>query len=416
MATTYPTALTAYTNPAASDQVGVAVGGRTHSGFHSDNNDDIEALQAKVGVDGSAVTTSHDYKLSEVTSGDKAVGKTATQTLTNKTLTSPTLTTPALGTPASGVMTNVTGLPLTTGVIGQLPLANGGTAANLVDPNADRIMFWDDSAGQVVWLTPGTGLTITGTTMTATGFSTNPPKHISFDSFFVENNAGDQGSSVNGYSDTEAYLVAKTDLTIIRLDIPTSPMRSKAITDYWADADEVRGWAIISGFLYLFLWDSGGTAYRLYKIDITDLTSSSLMTISGTAFGTNSGSRMSSDGTSLFFTSTAGNSANLYVISKYSISGTTATFVSDTTLAGTPAISGLAITPGGGYIGLVGSTSASTTGSIFYYDSAGTQLATWDQIGSYFGRLVNILTTIYIAKSSAQADEHPQWYRIGYSN
>ena len=51
-------------------------------------------------------------------------------------------------------------------------LADGGTGASLSDPNADRIMFWDDSAGAVTWLTAGTGLTITGTTITASGSGT----------------------------------------------------------------------------------------------------------------------------------------------------------------------------------------------------------------------------------------------------
>jgi len=75
--------------------------------------------------------------------------------------------------PASTADVTLT-LQATTGTIystggTDVALADGGTGATLADPGADRIMFWDDSAGAVDWLTAGSGLTISGTTITASG-------------------------------------------------------------------------------------------------------------------------------------------------------------------------------------------------------------------------------------------------------
>lgn len=59
-----------------------------------DNNeqDAIVALETKVGVNGSAVSSTHDYKLSGVTGTDKAASLAGAESLTNKTLASPKIT------------------------------------------------------------------------------------------------------------------------------------------------------------------------------------------------------------------------------------------------------------------------------------------------------------------------------------
>lgn len=89
MSTVFPTSLDNNVDTVETEVLDEA-GGIGLSQLLNNHNDQIEAIEAKVGVNSSSVTTSHDYKLSGVTGSDKAASKTGTETLTNKTLSSAT--------------------------------------------------------------------------------------------------------------------------------------------------------------------------------------------------------------------------------------------------------------------------------------------------------------------------------------
>jgi hypothetical protein len=72
----FPSSLDSFNNPTAGDPLNVP----SHAGQHANANDAIEALEAKVGIDGSADADSLDYKVTNLISDTSNIDNTSDAT------------------------------------------------------------------------------------------------------------------------------------------------------------------------------------------------------------------------------------------------------------------------------------------------------------------------------------------------
>ena len=73
MATNFPASLDSLTNPTSSD----SLNSPSHSAQHANVNDAVEALQVKVGIDGSADTSSLEYRIAQLEAAGSPIVKVA---------------------------------------------------------------------------------------------------------------------------------------------------------------------------------------------------------------------------------------------------------------------------------------------------------------------------------------------------
>lgn len=259
---------------------------------------------------------------------------------------------------------------------GYLQIVHGGDPANFAQ--VGNVIYFSGSedstidANLIVSVVNSVNMSITaesivGESINGIGFS--QPM-----SFTLPGTNSSTNSLNSYYSDREAFVYFDgIGFTLSVNALPNNFTRDLSIDWGSMVAGGITSAAIFGNAMYVLLRDSSDN-HRLYKYDLTNsATPGVLCTFSGASLGSQSGVTMSSDGSSLYFSYQGGNSASDNIISKYSISGSTITFVSNTTM-----VSATGFFTTTFLVSRIGHYFGTTTfdGVIKEYDSSGTLVLT----------------------------------------
>lgn len=195
------------------------------------------------------------------------------------------------------------------------------------------------------------------------------------------------------YSDTVATITSNS--TTLYVEIPSLYLQSRDITTDWASATSITSAVNLGSYIYVLVRDVSNN-YRLYRFANNNLSAGgTLMTISGQAFSTSGGAelKVTSNGTDFFFNFKGGNSANSYVVSKYTLSSTTLTYVSDITCGSTA--------------GSVASLAVDSSENIYGFSSSDAAIRKFNSSGT-----LQYTTGVY--RSSASVGNIGTAYYLGY--
>lgn len=132
---------------------------------------------------------------------------------------------------------------------------------NLINPGADRILFWDNSIGEITYLTAGTGLSIAGTTISATVSSvayaniTGVPAYVTSLGLLADPNA-DRLLFWDDSATNIAHLTVGTGLNLTTTTLSFNHLGFQSLTDpgldrvlFWDDSAGSTQWLAVGSGL-----------------------------------------------------------------------------------------------------------------------------------------------------------------------